>query len=334
MFRRILIPVLVVLPVLAGCAESPDSHWTHGAITGGTDSGPEDDGVVWMLSPRNACSATLVAPNLLIATAHCVALGGAITGFSCNADGELDNGGSGAGEIGENYAPEQLAVRTGALPSTEVAAYGRQVLSSGTTAVCRNDIAFIVLDRALEGLPLLPVRLDAPIQSGEPITVIGYGLTGMNDVEIKRRRRSGLTVLGVDTPPRTFITGGGPCAGDSGGPALATETGAVLGVFSVLHDTCGSEISASVYTQLAPFRELAMQAFQSAGAEPWLEGRSEPGLGGPDATGDAGASSVSGCSLPVSSKRTRRPDGLLALFGVMGLLVGGRRRTKMAETAG
>jgi hypothetical protein len=302
---------------VVGCGDGTEAtdRW-RGPITGGTDSGPEDDAVVRLLTPTYGCSGALVAPNLLVTTAHCVALGGSYIDFSCSPEGELDNGGSGAGEIGDHQVPELIAIHTGLVPTADPAAYGRLILSSGTTVICRNDLAFLVLDRNLDGLPILPLSLDAPVLSGERISVIGYGVSTPDQVEPRRQRRSGLFVDEIDRPPRTFTTGIGPCAGDSGGPALSDDTGAVLGVFSVLQGSCGSELSNSVYTQVVPFRDLALLAFEAAGAEPLLAEPVEP------RSGDAAGAST-GCSLAASPGAT---SGWLALCCSIGLL-GFRRRT-------
>src|SRR5690606_36329172 len=79
---------------------------------------------------------------------------------------------------------------------------------------------------------------------------------------------------------------------------LSSE-GAIVGVFSLITGAdCTSEMVLNTYTQVPPFKQLAMQAFEAAGAEPWLEGQpvpgSEPDGGAGGAGGDGGAAGAGG----------------------------------------
>jgi secreted trypsin-like serine protease len=72
--------------------------------------------------------------------------------------------------------------------------------------------------------------------------------------------------------PRTFVVNEGPCHGDSGGPAISEETGALLGVYSLAAaSSCTSVGARNVFTRLAPFSSLILGTFDQIGVEPVLE---------------------------------------------------------------
>jgi hypothetical protein len=84
--------------------------------------------------------------------------------------------------------------------------------------------------------------------------------------------------------PAEFRLGESGCAGDSGGPAFAEDTGAVLGVLS--RGSNGTNAPAgtaegcldaeNVFTSAATYKELILSAYAKAGQEPWLEGQPDP----------------------------------------------------------
>jgi hypothetical protein len=138
--------------------------------------------------------------------------------------------------------------------------------------------------------------------------LVGYGLDE-NDLGIDyrtqpRRQKRDLIVAavgpdsisdGVTTvPPRAVILEGpSGCVGDSGGPLLSQETGALLGVYSLLAgSTCEAKNAYQQLVHVPPFQALIDDAFAAAMAEPLLEPEPELGAGGasPGAAGaDAGA---------------------------------------------
>jgi hypothetical protein len=283
--------------LVIGCGNAADIVAARRAgIIDGEASGVEDDAVVATFGSSEAgvgylCTGALIAPNLLVTAVSCISAQNP-TPYTCTPDGELENEGSGGGELGELFPPERIEVGVGPERGDEPAAFGESILGTGTTIVYRNDLAFVVLDRSLEGVPILPVRLTGAVQQGDSVTAIGYGLDNENSLNT-RLRADALEVLEVGVPPRTFTIGSGPCFGDFGGPALSTDTGAVVGVLSLTYGDCKSDLARSVYTELAPFEELALQAFEAAGAEPLLERSPETGSSAGASKGD----SDGGCAL-------------------------------------
>ncbi len=362
MTRPYPVPLLIALSLGACGAEPPaepverSSH----SIFGGEDSGAEDDAVVWLTKPEGICSGVLVAKNLVLTAMHCVSdYDDSAHDFTCSANGELENGGNGQGEMGPEHPPERIEV--GSVPTKRLAA-GQRIFSTHTVTVCTNDLALVLLDRELD-LPIHPIELTAPPRFDDTMTIIGYGQTDSADA-IGRQRRTGIDVLDIGVPPRTFTLGPGGCKGDSGGPAVNERTGAIAGVYSTYVGDCGSSQVRNIYTSLTSFDDLILEAFEAAGATPWLAGEPEPmpGVGGAGgATGEAGASGDagqsgdagagdgasgsapaggksgggegSGCSISITgTARSEQALGLMSLLGVA-VWVGWRRVARLVQLA-
>jgi hypothetical protein len=305
------------------------------AVVGGEISGAEDDAVVRVVSRRPmpygsvSCTAVLLAPNLLVTALHCVASFDPVGRFECRANGSLDPT-LGGGWIGETVDPELLDVYFGTSLAPVVAAHGAHVLGAGSTAICLDDIAFVVLDTALPS-PGRPVRISQRVQTGEEMTVIGYGQNEFPDTPRARRSRIPVLDVGPDdtsdglgtSAPRTFVLGDGPCPGDSGGPALSDDTLTVTGVLAYfVSSDCQLPGTRGVFTELAPFRSLLESAFELAGAEPRTDAMP------PEAPP---ATHASGCALrAVPRERASR----LSLLGALVVLFASRRATRARSAAG
>jgi uncharacterized protein (TIGR03382 family) len=332
-----------LLQTACGAPDSePDRARLYAPIVNGELSDEAEAGVV-SLGPTpegsggQACSGTLVAPNLVMTAVHCVAY---YTGgrFRCEADGSLNSTNPGDGELGALTKPEEVAIYTGVVPGAEPAAIGARLFGTGTSDICRNDFAIVQLDRDLD-LPLATLRMDRSIRRGQKMKVVGYGITEAAQSDVSRRRRTDVTVIDVapetgtgSTAPRTFVLDEGACQGDSGGPAFSEETGALVGVYSLaVGSTCTTQGVRNVYTKLSPFKSLIDQAFAAAGYEPLLEppDPNEPDPEPPDPMDDpfAGSGSrSSGCSatgLPVTSSAA-----FAALAGLLLAVTGRRRRER------
>ncbi len=277
---------------------------------------------------EHGCSATLVAPNLVLTARHCVS--GFHEGeFTCTIQGDIDDSfprvPEQAGEIGLLVPPENVTVHTGIQPDrSKPDAVGVELLSPETDVACRNDIAFLVLDRQLD-IPYATLRYGSGMVPGETVHVAGYGL---NDAMLVRRTElSGLDLLGVGPSqfyevegqsfPRTFVVGRGPCLGDSGGPAFSEATGELVGVLSLLRPggDCSSSEARSYYTQVAAFDSLIESAFEAAGQAELLEGEGTLGAGGGENSGGTSeGTDAPGCSSVPVSTRGGPPLWLLGLL--------------------
>ncbi len=302
--------------MLVACGGEPPAEalgHDSAAVLYGEPSGPTEDGVVQVLSKtataEQNCTGTLVAENVVVTARHCIS-NFVATSFTCTTDGELAPGSRG-GQNGALVAPGDVKIWQGAHPDlgTPPEAVGAEIFAPQATTICRNDIAFVVLDRPISGLPVSPMRLGRGNDPGELLRVVGYGADELNQTGT-RRTRSGLkiTLVGESVyrtdpdpvPPRTFRTDGPAlCYGDSGGPAF-TESGAVTGVWSQVIGGCSAATAKNVFTQVAPFlAELVVPAFEAAGAEPIVEPE-DPATGGagsgstPGSAGEAGETAGGG----------------------------------------
>lgn len=290
-------------------------------------------------SDANQCSGTMIAPNLLLTARHCVS---AFTDgdYTCTIDGNLDNSRprspANAGDMGLPFPPERIEIHLDQQPTLGTPdAIGKQIIAPETDTICRNDIAFVVLENELD-VAVSPVRLTEGVYPGQLTTVVGYGTNELRTTA--RFERSGLSVLAVGPSeffeqegyalPRTFVLGRSVCPGDSGGPALDTETDAALGVFSFFRGTCTDSEARNFFSQLAPYRSHAEQAFEAAGHAPVLEGQADPsgpvaagGQGQPVSHGGGGVGEPGSSGCAIASGRvfsTSTGAAWLALVGLVG----------------
>ncbi len=321
--------VLAALLAPVGCAERTtpaDLAANAAAIIDGEASGADQDGVVLLRANLDQgeilCSASLVAPNLIVTARHCVSY--YTDGlFSCSVKGELIDSADGAGGLGLHLPAASLEVYGAKLPRHALA-YGQRVLSTLSPSICVNDLAFVVLDQDV-ALPIVPLRLDRSAEPNEAVTLVGYGLDGQQHSlgfqSAKRRKKTGLSIVDVgpdsvadgvkSAPPRALILQGpSGCVGDSGGPLLAAASGAVLGVYSLQRALgCSDPAALHQLVHVAPFQNLIREAFAAAGTEPLAEPSPEPDAGSePDASSSAGAPSDAGGAPPILSGAAGAPD--------------------------
>jgi hypothetical protein len=256
----------------SGCVRGPDvrlqrtiDHASAGVVAVATTH----DG-----SPNNVtlCSGALVAPNLVLTARHCVAK--AITTMpSCDADGRSHNG----AHIGEDADPPAISVYIGDRVQVDrdtPRAHAVRTLHPTGHVLCDADVAYLILDRPIVDVTILPLRLHDSVQSGDEVVPVGFG-GGTTNVIGQRRPRERSTVLAVgpaanqDTGavlgPREFEVEAATCRGDSGGPAIDVRTGEIVGVVSR-----GGSCSARgnhVYTRVDAYARLARVAFGAAERE-------------------------------------------------------------------
>ncbi len=229
------------------------------------------------------CSGALVAPNLVLTARHCVSR--AVTATpSCDARGRSHNG----DHLAEDVDPAAISIYTGTHVRPDVdAPVARAVRTLHPTGqvLCDSDVAFLVLDRPLQNLPILSMRLHAPVETGDVVVPVGFGGGPLNIVGHKVAR-SKSTVLatgpsanaatGAVLGPREFEVDRATCRGDSGGPAIDVTTGEIVGVVSR-----GGSCSAHgnhVYTRVDAYNRLATAAFAAADKEAKFAAREMPSV--------------------------------------------------------
>lgn len=292
----------VLLIAAPGCSASGGeaSSATQEAIVSGSVVTDPSSPFLYMNGPQGSCTATLVAPNLVVTARHCAAATPEGP-FTCTSTGDLVMTGTSGGQIGTDDSPSSLSFYTnarllnGTLFVGAPDGAGAMILSTNTPTSCRDDIAFIILQQPIAGVTPATIRIDLPTQFGESVSAWGYGLTAEAGDPLALRVRSNATIAGVGYDVPTTGTQLAPlravrvgpdditCNGDSGGPITSNVTGAVVAIASLgaeasatLPACTGGGVSDTTGPRLGAYQSLAALAFSAAGATPILEPGAPP----------------------------------------------------------
>ncbi len=294
--RLLLLSACFVLSCSSVPSPSEDTRATASAIVKGTESDEAQDATVLVMrydalreggGAASGCTGSLLTPRLVLTARHCVAI--TDPGAACSSEGKPIAGGA----VQADHEPSAIYVFAGKdrpdfISGTARPARGKEILTTGATTLCDNDIALVLLDRPLEGGRITPVRLTTKPLKGELVTVVGWGITDDEPNPKSRRQRTDVAILDVgpasELGPKEFRIGEGTCQGDSGGPAIAAS-GAVLGALSRGGNETGGTGAdgciggTNIFTSTAAHADFIRAGYEKAGQEPWLEGEPNPLLG-------------------------------------------------------
>ncbi len=273
---------------LAGCSSTDPLGRGASAIVGGSPSPSSQDDVVLLLTEVTDsqgtyvenCTATLVAPNLIVTARHCISPTPSGT-FMCEADGGATGA---AGTYGPDALPFNSLVFVGpnapaAFNPSTAQAHGTQYFHDSAAAVCNDDVALVEIAPPITTAPLAVLPSSDTVTQGEPITVVGWGATEDADLPSSRVERTGVTVVTVGPSTtssggalgdREFIASESVCSGDSGGPAF-DSSGTLVGVVSrgpvntTLPYGQGCIGTEHTFSKTASFQDLIATAFAAAG---------------------------------------------------------------------
>ena len=245
MRARLVMPVLAAACVsLLSCDRVPTATRNPGGpsfITDGTLDGNAHPAVVLLVmdidgQPAFRCSATLIAPKLVLTAGHCAGEPGEFSGMRIFTESDVQDGNNNYPFAGPN--------------TVEAAAWHAHPLFT-ESAFFRHDVGVVLLTKAVrlsaDQYGTLPAanQLDALRPGSATVfTAVGYGLQRINPVFIeaeKIRMSAEPHLIQINTPGFTGdfslllsnnAATGGTCFDDSGGPNYVGSGNVIAGVTS------------------------------------------------------------------------------------------------------
>lgn len=203
------------------------------------------------------CTASLIAPNLLLTARHCVSPGSVEDRVLC-----------GDSVLGDPYPASAFFATNDPVPGRGspffTAREVRVPVQGGDT--CGYDVALIILSDNVPSdvsAPAIP-RIDREVTPGESYTAVGYGVNELGARE-PRQVRTGLKIAcepgscGEGVESTEFLGDTGICSGDSGGPAL-DDQGKVVGVVS----RGGPDCSVPIYGTVTAWQDFIVDTAKDA----------------------------------------------------------------------
>jgi hypothetical protein len=272
-------------------------------INGVLDTSQEHMGVVALYNSQGAmCTGTLISPKVILTAGHC------IDGFSISNLSVI---------FGDN-------ISTGDWVSVDTAQVHPDYYAGGGYDAPENDIALVrMTQNAPSGIAPIPYLPEAygltSSDVGNPLVFVGFGTTGGGGQNTRKYYFEGNLGLVCDGPntcsyggasvaPRTIAYSnqeGGPCSGDSGGPALVEIGGQeyVAGVTSYGDQNC---TYFGVSTKVDKFQTFIEDFIGSTDPEDCINGTDDDGDGlvdcaDPECAGESFCSGPAACEEPAGT---------------------------------